>query len=728
MSSKYQILDNRPIDQWKVTELKEELKRRKLTTRGLKEDLVKRLDEALRIERENTENEEDNGLNSDTQPIDEGGIEKVMSDIAETVKDVVDHSGSEIKKESRVKVQVDINESAAALGHEGVLVRDSMVQEELIAQATTVQTEITVTKDVVSEVSMVGQPQDLQSSGQNEDVNTDIKLESEDPKLQLETEDPKAWLKNEDPKPQVQNESPKAEEPKGELECVGSKPQLESDDLKPQLDIEDSKVHPENDDSKAAHEDDMRDSSAPNIQVSEVSPNLGFQVKSDSIPTDSVSNNEKIEIKDNIIADNVKLDLDVIKPEMVEPPSSNVVPGSGESHPMDVGGPPEIKAPVDERDDKNATNVDMSNKNDSAEMAYSEKLNLDRSSGDDSMEEDVLESKQIDSKYSTDETGVKREKNGVPIIKEKSYVRIIGDDLSADKKNVFVENKSGSFVPAGKRKLHDQETVENNELSKRRKWNSDNIKVPEHQGSNLIPTSTPKGTTQPTAFRRNFSRSDSMASEDTPKERVVPPSQKAPTTSLRIDNFVRPFTLKAVQEFLGITGTVTSFWMDHIKTHCYATYSSVEEAIDTRNAVYNLQWPPNGGRLLVADFVDPLEVKTRVDVPPQTPTTPGTYGSTAPQAQPASQPQPSPRQQISRPQLPPPSALPPPPPPPLSNPPPVRERLPLPPPPPEKLDPPIVTLDDLFWKTKATPRIYYLPLSDEQVAAKQAGEGRNMKQ
>ncbi|GMI67894.1 ACINUS [Hibiscus trionum] len=158
-------------------------------------------------------------------------------------------------------------------------------------------------------------------------------------------------------------------------------------------------------------------------------------------------------------------------------------------------------------------------------------------------------------------------------------------------------------------------------------------------------------------------------------------------------------------------------------------YSSVEEAIDTRNTVYNLQWPPNGGRLLVADFVDPLEVKTRVDAPPQTPTTHGTYSATAPQAQPASLPQPPPRQQVSRHKLPPPSALPPPPPP-LSNPPLVLERLPLPPPPPEKPDLPIVTLDDLFWKTKAIPRIYYLPLSDEQVAAKQAvaAHGRNINQ
>lgn len=42
-------------------------------------------------------------------------------------------------------------------------------------------------------------------------------------------------------------------------------------------------------------------------------------------------------------------------------------------------------------------------------------------------------------------------------------------------------------------------------------------------------------------------------------------------------------------------------------------YSSVEEATATRNALFNLQWPPQGGRLLTAEFVDPSEVKLRSD-------------------------------------------------------------------------------------------------------------------
>ncbi|KAH9718475.1 SAP domain-containing protein [Citrus sinensis] len=414
---------------------------------------------------------------------------------------------------------------------------------------------------------------------------------------------------------------------------------------------------------------------------------------------------------------------------MVEPSSGNVTAVGGESHPMDVEDPLEEKASVDEKDDNIATIADMGKKIDSVDMGYSEKLNLDRSSGDDSMEDDVLESKQIDSKDSSDEVRNRTEKNDVSVVKEESPVDVVGDGLSADIKHADVDDKSRPVIPAEKRKINDQEAVGNNEPSKRqRRWNSESLKLPEQQST--TPSSTPRDTLQP-SMKRNFSRSDSAVSDDTPKERIVPPSPKSPTNSLRIDHFVRPFTLRAVQELLGKTGTFISFWMDHIKTHCYVTYSSVEEAIETRNALYNIQWPPNnGGRPLVAEFVDPQEVKMRTEAPPPSPAAPVSTGSAAPApaAAPTSQPQPSPRQPAARQQLPPPPTLPPPPP--ISNQAPARERFTLPPPPPlpEKLDPPIVTLDDLFRKTKATPRIYYLPLSEEQVAAKLEARSKSSKQ
>ena len=135
--------------------------------------------------------------------------------------------------------------------------------------------------------------------------------------------------------------------------------------------------------------------------------------------------------------------------------------------------------------------------------------------------------------------------------------------------------------------------------------------------------------------------------------------------------------------------------------------------------------------MLQAEFVDPQEVKTRLETPQAPAVSASAVPTVAPTPQ-GSQPQQSPRQPKQ--QAPqkvaaaPAASLPPPPP--LSNPLQARERLtlPLPPPLPEKLDPPIVTLDDLFQKTKATPRIYYLPLSEEQVTAKLAAQGRSTKQ
>ncbi|KAK9062242.1 hypothetical protein SSX86_019428 [Deinandra increscens subsp. villosa] len=474
-------------------------------------------------------------------------------------------------------------------------------------------------------------------------------------------------------------------------------------------------------------------------QVDEVS-----KIQSDSISIDTVSITEKNELKDNVIADDVQLEIDD-KPEMVQSSSTNMILDDSKSDSVEVAEekdvnnveskdvnnekdnvittdvgidvkfenePLEEKVTAEKKQVNNAENVDIIKKNDSGDVGSSEKLNLDRSSGDDSMEEDALESKQIDLKFSSDEVVNKSEKIEA---KEDHSVEVMVEAATADMDIVANEDKTGPNAASTKRKPHDQENaVENNEIVKRqRRWKSETLSVPK-QPTNHSASTTPKDAFQNTV-KHTFSRSESTKSQDLPKERVVPPSSKTPTTSLRIDNFLRPFTLKAVQEFLGKTGTVVSFWMDQIKTHCYVTYASIEEATETRNAVCNLQWPVNGGRLLMADFVDPQEVKNRVEPPPPSPAIPAT--TTIPPSTTTMQPtQPSPRLKQ---QLPPPPSLPPPPP--LSNPPPARNRAP---PPPEKIDPPIVTLDDLFKKTRAIPRIYYLPLSDEQVAEKLNAQGK----
>ncbi|XP_027336943.1 actin cytoskeleton-regulatory complex protein PAN1-like [Abrus precatorius] len=710
MSSKYQILDNRPIHQWKVTELKEELKRRKLSIKGLKDDLVKRLDEAVRLEREAAEASEKDEANGFEGHVDDGAkdSEKVTvnaevvgtidgqgvksfetagkgnSGVAEPIEtentgktsDVVDNDGSKIDKQDGAAVQVDINNSLSAVDqeveHTGLpaSVDSTNVGEEAIAHASTMETTITVTEKVLTEVVVSGQ--DSSSAEKN-------------------NEDSAAKLEN-----------------------VESKVQVDNEDTKPQLDCE----------IKPLCEDLVPDSSVPENQVSEVNPSLGSQVKYDSISTDSVSINQKNELKDTIITDNVKLEQDIVKPEMVEEPSSrNDVPVYDESHSMDVGGLHEKKASIEENNN-NVSSPDLNKTNSSDDVWYPEKLNLDRSSGDDSMEEDLPETKQIDSKFNVDQLRDKVEGIEEPIVKEESSTIVVGDGGYAGRSHTHQDlDMSPAAMTAEKRKFHEQGSVGNNEPAKRqRRWNIETVKGSDPQSTTPRPANTPKD--EPVALKRNFSRSDSFATDDAPKERIVPSSQRSPTNSLRIDRFLRPFTLKAVQELLGKTGNVNNFWMDQIKTHCYVTYSSIEEAIETRNAVYNLQWPPNGGRLLVAEFVDPEEVKLKLEAPP-TQAASVSNVPTVPPTPPSSQPEPSPRPHKE--QHPVPATLPPPPP--LSKPPPLaRDRLPSPPPLPEKVDPPIVTLDDLFRKTTATPRIYYLPLSEEQVAAKLAAQGKSTRQ
>jgi apoptotic chromatin condensation inducer in the nucleus len=449
MSSPYPVLGNRSIDQWKVTELKEELKRRKLTTKGLKDDLIRRLDEALRVEMENAKQDVDNGVGFGSKPVVGEKDAQTVPVAAATAKGLANSGGNKNKNKNTdsVMVQVDINDSAAAFDQGKVEEGDILggtaarVEELLVVHSTNVETSIKVTETVTSEVAL--------SEHNLENMNIETQKENGNSKSLMENEDLKPQLENEDSMPQLENEDPKPQ-----LEDEDSKPQLENEDSKPQLESEDSKPQLENEGLKPPPEGVMLDSSTPENQVSEVSPILGSQVKSDSISTDSVSINEKIELKDNVIADHVKLELDVVNPEMVEPSSSNVVPVGGESHPMDVEVPHENKESDGGKDDNSATDADISKKIDSADLGYSEKLNLDRSSGDDSMEEDVLESRQIDSKYNSEEVENRSEKSEVPVVKEESHVAILGDAISAEKKDVHVENENRPAALAEKRKLN----------------------------------------------------------------------------------------------------------------------------------------------------------------------------------------------------------------------------------------------------------------------------------
>nr|GMC48430.1 apoptotic chromatin condensation inducer in the nucleus-like isoform X2 [Ipomoea batatas] len=787
MSTEYPVLDNRPINKWKVTELREELKKRNLTVKGLKDELVKRLDEAIRKERAALEMEVSNGSDSESEPVlessdaqvDHGG-DQVVDDARKGGVNEVSEADDTVAKSETNDCPTD-TEFAKATGEVPTGDSDQSIMVEGRKDSDT-------PVETITSVDVIERAVEMASAEVVLENKVDVSIEGSS---LLESSLDGGSIVKED----VEMKLISAEEPNfmGEEKGIEVLPNASGGITTS------SKIDPENEGLKPLKMDAEPDLSDPSTQVHEVIPNLGSQVKSDSIPSDSLPIYVTKELNDDLNADNVQLEQEIVRPEMV-PPSANKDPsGVGINHPTDDQMPSKSQGLVGGTDDDESSNVKFSMKNENADQSFVdvsiiehnmdnkassstelevlskdgnmnqaefsckekesseeekldvaasteetkfqdnestdagfskitdmadgenlEKINLDQSSADDSMEEDIVEIKIVDSEQISSEVGEKTEE---PHTKEpglglEGSSTALPSDVPSDAVEVSHGDKNKIDAPE-KRKFQDTAASGNKEPAKRqRKWNYESLKISEPKNPS-ISVLTPKQISRPSP-----GGSDSTHDVDTPKERIVPESSKTPTNSLRIDNFVRPFTLKAVQELLGQTGKICNFWMDHIKTHCYVKFSSVEEAIETRNAVYNLQWPTNGGRLLLADFVDPQEVISRLEGPSK-PTTPTASSSPAvPPVQSPSQPSPLARQQAPREPLERPHPLSRQPP--TSDRPAMKERLARPPSPvADKMEAPIVTLDDLFRKTKATPRIYYLPLTDEQVSRKLNEQGRN---
>ncbi|KAI8582326.1 hypothetical protein K450DRAFT_228478 [Umbelopsis ramanniana AG] len=115
------------------------------------------------------------------------------------------------------------------------------------------------------------------------------------------------------------------------------------------------------------------------------------------------------------------------------------------------------------------------------------------------------------------------------------------------------------------------------------------------------------GTTTPsesvTTNSQRVEQSDSKAGTqkqeiDTEKASQEPESISVETNAVYIKGFVRPLILRHAEELAKKYGIVKKFWMDSIKTHCYVIYETVEEASAAHKNIDNIVFPPDTGRTL----------------------------------------------------------------------------------------------------------------------------------
>ncbi|XP_030377043.1 apoptotic chromatin condensation inducer in the nucleus [Scaptodrosophila lebanonensis] len=104
----------------------------------------------------------------------------------------------------------------------------------------------------------------------------------------------------------------------------------------------------------------------------------------------------------------------------------------------------------------------------------------------------------------------------------------------------------------------------------------------------------------------NASSKTSVAIAPAPSVTRSPsPARNTASHVLYITNLVRPFTVLQLKGLLARTGKIVEengFWIDRIKSKCYVAYSTEDEAIETRHALHGVRWPVSNPKCLNVDF------------------------------------------------------------------------------------------------------------------------------
>ena len=87
------------------------------------------------------------------------------------------------------------------------------------------------------------------------------------------------------------------------------------------------------------------------------------------------------------------------------------------------------------------------------------------------------------------------------------------------------------------------------------------------------------------------------------------------TVNLHITNFVRPFTLGQSRSLIEETCKLDFFWMNSIKSECYITVRTLEEAEATFFALNERVWPDGTGRPLKVNYAAKQDLPKASDSP-----------------------------------------------------------------------------------------------------------------
>jgi len=94
------------------------------------------------------------------------------------------------------------------------------------------------------------------------------------------------------------------------------------------------------------------------------------------------------------------------------------------------------------------------------------------------------------------------------------------------------------------------------------------------------------------------------------------PAKNSISTIVYVRNLSRPFTRQQLSELLSMDGSYDKerFWIDKVKSQCYVAYENEEVASKTRDRLHRLTWPSGNHRRLIADFATEAELDEKLSI------------------------------------------------------------------------------------------------------------------